>query len=425
MNWALERTGTPSASVAIVMNGQVAFANAFGAARLTPATHADAGMRYAIGSVSKQFTAAAILLLVEDGKLNLSDPVSKFMPDLTQSNEVTIRMLLSHTSGYSDYWPQDYVMTDMMLPTRPIDIIAKWAKRPLDFSPGTKWQYSNTNYVIAGRIVEQLSNQQLFAFLSARIFEPLAMSSVYDVNERALPSTDPAGYYRHALGPLRLAPKEGRGWLFAAGELSMTASDLAKWDISLINRSLLKPESYNEMFKEVKLKDGTGTSYGLGVDVHQRKGHQYIEHSGEVSGFTSKNTVILDRKAAVVALANEDAVTTPVIIAASLAPSLAGQSAGESRALQLLKQLQANQLDRTQLTPFCSAYFTEEALRDFSTSLRPLGEPLFLTEQFTTQRGGMTYRGFRVQFPDRALTLSTYEMPDGKLEQFLVAPSPP
>ena len=107
-------------------------------------------MRYSIGSISKQFTAAAILLLAEDRKLSLDDKVAQWLPGLTRANDVTMRQVLSMTSGYQDFWPQDYVMPPMMLPTTAQQIMNGWAKIPLDFEPGTKWQYSNTNYVIAG-----------------------------------------------------------------------------------------------------------------------------------------------------------------------------------------------------------------------------------------------------------------------------------
>ena len=132
-------------------------------------------------------------------------------------------------------------------------------------SPERKWQYSNTNYVIAGLIVEKVSGQKLFEFLGEHVFHPLGMKSVWDSDEAKLTQADATSYIRAALGPLRPAPKEGRGWMFAAGELAMTPHDLALWDESLMERSVLKPESYKEMFTEVKLKDGSGTHYGLGV----------------------------------------------------------------------------------------------------------------------------------------------------------------
>ena len=179
-------------------------------------------MRYSIGSISKQFTAAAILLLQEQGKLSLEDPVGKYVPGLTRGNEVTIRQILSHTAGYQDYWPEDYLMTPMMKPTTAQQILDAWAKKPLDFDPGTQWQYSNTNYVIAGLIVEKVSGEKLLDFLGEHIFQPLSMKSVWNSDEEKLTSTDATPYVRAALGPLRPAPKEGRGWMFAAGELAMT-----------------------------------------------------------------------------------------------------------------------------------------------------------------------------------------------------------
>src|SRR5216110_1726658 len=135
----LARTGVPSASIAVVKDGQIAYVKAYGDARLEPKTPASTTMRYSIGSISKQFTAAAILLLQEEGKLSLDDKVAKFIPDLTRAGEVTIRQLLSHTSGYQDYWPQDYVMPMMLEPVTAQKIMETWAKKPLDFEPGTKW----------------------------------------------------------------------------------------------------------------------------------------------------------------------------------------------------------------------------------------------------------------------------------------------
>src|SRR5690348_8124233 len=148
----LRQTGVPSASLAVVRDGKVVYAQAYGDAKVDGHVAATTSMRYSIGSISKQFCAGAVLLLVQDGKLSLDDPVSKYFPDLTRAGEVTIRELLSHTSGYQDYWPQDYVMPTMLEPTTAQQIVDRWAKIPLDFDPGTRWQYSNTNYVIAGMI---------------------------------------------------------------------------------------------------------------------------------------------------------------------------------------------------------------------------------------------------------------------------------
>ena len=165
-NKVLKTTGVPSASVAVVQDGKIAYVQAYGSARLDPQMAATPAMRYSIGSISKQFTAAAVLMLAQEGKLSLDDPVSKYIPGLTEGDKVTIRELLSHTSGYQDFWPQDYVPPLMLKPISAEQIMDMWARKPLDFQPGTKWQYSNTNYVIAGAIVEKVSGMPLMQFLS-------------------------------------------------------------------------------------------------------------------------------------------------------------------------------------------------------------------------------------------------------------------
>jgi CubicO group peptidase (beta-lactamase class C family) len=421
----LEQTGVPSASVAIIQQGKVVYTHAYGNARLQPHVPATPSMRYSIGSISKQFTAAAVLLLQEEGKLRLDDTVSQYLPGLTRGEDVTIRQLLSHTSGYQDYWPEDYVMTPMLAFVTAQQIIDQWGKKPLDFDPGAQWQYSNTNYVIAGQIVEKVAGMPLFDFLVARIFRPLGMRSVWNSDEGRLTTADATAYYRHALGPLRVAPKEGRGWMFAAGELAMTAGDLALWDASVMAQTVMKPESYREMATEVKLTDGKGTHYGLGVEVLNLHGHPALEHSGEVSGFVADNLVLVDDKAAVAVLTNLDASAAASRIAQLVAPVLIGTSTAnpaEQQALALFRSLQQGKIDRTLLAPNLSDYFTAEALDDFRSSLAPLGEPLSIQQRGEQLRGGMTFRSFTFVFARRRLSLTTYTYPDGKLEQYLIAP---
>jgi D-alanyl-D-alanine carboxypeptidase len=422
----LAKTGVPSASVAIVMDGQISYLQAYGDARLEPRTAARPEMCYSIGSISKQFTATAILLLQEQGKLSLNDKVAKFIPDLTRANEVTIRQLLSHTSGYQDYWPQDYVPPFMLQAITANRILDLWARKPLDFDPGTKWQYSNTNFVIAGVIVEKASGMPLLDFLHQKIFDPLGMKSVTNTDQEKLGDSDATGYMRYALGPLRPSPKEGRGWLFAAGELAMTASDLARWDLSIIDQKVLKPSSYKEFETEVLLKNGVGTEYGLGVDVTSESGRRVLKHGGEVSGFTSQNTVFPDEHVAVVVLTNQDAVGAPGQIARDIAPLLFAVDDPETtrkleQARKILAGLQQGTIDRSMLTDNANSYFSEPALKDFASGLAALGTAQEFTQARQQPRGGMLLRVYRVKFPQKTLQVWTYEMPDGKLEQYQVA----
>jgi CubicO group peptidase (beta-lactamase class C family) len=426
-NRVLQESGVPSASVAVVKDGKLALLQAYGKARLQPDVPAHPQMRYSIGSISKQFTAAAMLLLQEEGKLSLDDKVAKFLPGLTRADEVSIRQLLSHTSGYQDYWPQDYVMPNMLQPTTAESIMRQWASKPLDFDPGTKWQYSNTNYVIAGAIIEKVSGTTVFDFLQKRVFAPVGMTSVANIDQSKLGDTDPGGYLRYGLGPLRLAPKEGKGWLFAAGELAMPASELAKWDISIINQTLLKPASYKEFGTEVVLKDGVGTRYGLGVDVLSESGHRILEHSGEVSGFTAENVVLPDDRDAIIVLTNQDAAEAAGQIAQGIEGLLLNVAdpatpAKLQQARQIFAGLQKGQIDRTLFTDNANFYFSQQALKDFQTGLAPLGTPQAFTEVRHGPRGGMVLRDYQVKFPRQTLRVWTYEMPDGKLEQYQVAP---
>ena len=420
----LTSTGVPSASIAIVQEGRITYLQAYGQARFDPATPARPEMRYSIGSISKQFTAAAVILLAEQGKLSLDDPVSRFLPSLTRANEVTVRQILSHTSGYQDYWPQDYVPPFMLKATTAEKILDLWARKPLDFDPGTQWQYSNTNFVIAGLIVEKASGMPLLEFLSRYIFTPLKMQSVMNIDQNRLTETDPVGYLRYALGPPRVAPKEGKGWLFAAGELAMPAQDLAEWDISMINQTLLKPASYHEMETEVVLKNGLGTRYGLGVSVRQESGRRAIEHGGEVSGFTAHNMVFPDERVAVVVLTNQDSVDASGAIARKIAPLLFlhdDASNGERQSRAVFEGLQQGKIDRSLFTDNANSYFTEHALRDFASSLGPLGAPQEFSQTMRQERGGMTFRLFEVRFPQKTLEIWERIMPDGKVEQYQVA----
>ena len=419
----MEERGVPSASIAVVRGGKLVYTHAYGRAHIDPDKAATPDMRYSIGSISKQFTAAAILILQEQGKLKLDDAVGKYVPGLTRGDEVTIRQVLSHTSGYQDFWPEDYLMKPMEQPTTAREILDQWAKKPLDFDPGTQWQYSNTNYVIAGLIVEKVSGQKLMVFLGEHVFHPLGMRSVWDSDEARLTQTDATAYFRNALGPLRPAPKEGRGWMFAAGELAMTAHDLALWDESLIAQNLLKPESYREMFSEVKLKDGKETHYGLGVEVIELDGHRDISHSGEVTGFVSENDVLVDDGVAVVALTNHMG-NGAESIAKLCASTITGRKKSdvEEETLAIYRGLQNGELDRSKLAPNLDGYFDAQTVADFKSSLGPLGEPLTFSQTATELRGGMTFRSFRVVYPTRTVSLTTYTYPDGKLEQFLVYP---
>jgi D-alanyl-D-alanine carboxypeptidase len=421
----LAATGAPSASVALVRGGELVYEQAYGEGRT--GTRATSAMRYAIGSVSKQFTATAILLLAEEGKLSLDDSVARWFPRLTRANEVTLRQLLSMTSGYQDYWPQDYVFTAMQSPTTADAILDRWAGQALDFDPGTSWQYSNTNYVIAAAVVEHVAGIPFMEFLQRRVFSRLSMSTVADFDAGPLSPQDAGAYLRNAVGPLRPAPKEGKGWLFGAGQLAMTAHDLATWDLSMINHTVLKPASYRDLMTTMVLAGGTATGYGLGVNVAMAGGRRRISHGGAVSGYTTTNLVYPDDKAAIVVFTNiypggggASGQIASRIAAIILAPTDTTDAPARELARRVYDSLVKGTIDRSLFTSNANDYFTAEVVADYAASLGPLGTPTEFTSTGSSLRGGLRIRGYQIRTGSTTLSLTMMVRPDGKIEQYIV-----
>ncbi len=466
----IETTKVPSASVGIARGGRVVYTEAFGNAKLarnvgvpsgsgadmtmavstSKPVKAKASMAYPVGSISKQFTAACVLLLQEQGKLKLDDPVAKWFPNFTRASEVTVRNLLTHTSGYSDYAPQDYTIPAWTKQAKPIDIVTEWAGKPLDFDPGTKWQYSNTNFVLAALIVEKASGTPFHDFLWQNIITPLKLEGVLDLDvDRA--QLDVSGYEQHALGPLRPAALEAPGWYYGDGELAMPVSTLLQWDESIVHRTLLKPESYAVMETEYKLKDGSGSHYGLGVFVRVLpSGKKFIYHSGEVGGYVANNVISLDDDVAWAALTNQEAssaagaITTAlrsIVLPASVVPKTSSQASGAppeqtnvpastasgDAATQQVKAIvadfQTGKFDKSLFTEDAQFYFTPGTIEDFYASLAPLGPVQAIVKNSESLRGGMTFRSYTLRFEKGNASLTTYTLNDGKLEQLLVGPA--
>jgi CubicO group peptidase (beta-lactamase class C family) len=429
---ALKSSGVPSASVAIVRDGKIVFTKAYGDQGPGIAKGPDVRAKYQIASVSKQFTAAAILLLADEGKLSLDDKVSKWVPDVTDADKITIRQLLSHTAGLQDYWPQDYSFKAMETAVTPQQIVDRWAKKPLDFAPGTAWQYSNTGYVVAGMIIEKASGKKLLDYLQAKIFKPLGMDAIDQ--DKAVGKGFPQGTHRYALGPVRPAKPAADGWLWAAGELAMSAADLAKWDIARIDRTVLPARDWAVQETEVKLADGSPTHYGLGVSLGEHGGKKEVSHGGEAVGFLSSNVVIPEERFAVVSLVNadfggaHDAIAegiTDLLLPVAKPATAALDQQRDALARTLFDQLRAGTPDRSLMTEDANYFFDATALGDYRSSLAPLGEPLaFEPIGKARLRGGFVNRNYRIRYKDRQLLAVTYAEPgaDGKFEQFLVMP---
>ena len=427
---ALKETGVPSAEIAVVRDGQIVLSRAWGKPSET-LLQPDASLPYQIASNSKQFLAALLLLLEDDGKIDLDDKVSKWLPELPDGNKITVRQLLSHTSGLQDYWPQDYLFPAMEQPVQPMDIVRRWGMKPLDYAPGSRWQYSNTGYVVAGLIAEKAGGAPLWDQLEARIFKPLGIHPI-DMDETNGPQF-PQGYHRNALGPVQVAQPTAKGWLWAAGELSMTAAELAKWDIARMNRTLLTKQDWEVMERPVQLADGTWTTYGLGVSKHLVGGRWVVDHGGGSVGFLSQNSVWIDDKIAVVVLTNgdfagvQDELTELIaeIVLPKAVQANIGETARTADVRTTLAGLVGGKFNAGLFTDNGRYYFNPQTLGDYRTSLRGLGPLKSVTATRPPRlRGGFVNRVFQLHYANRTLTLSTYAEPGpkGRWEQFMITP---
>jgi D-alanyl-D-alanine carboxypeptidase len=426
----LKETGVPSASVAVVRGGELVLSRAWGKPSETLA-EPDPGLPYQIGSNSKQFLAALLLMLENEGKLDLDDPVVKWLPELPHADRYTIRQLLNHTSGLQDYWPQDYAFAAMERAVRPMDIVRRWGMKPLDYEPGTRWQYSNTGYTVAGLIAEKAGGKPLWQQFEERIFKPLGIHpvSVDAANGPAFPQ----GYQRFALGPVRPVKAPAPGWTWAAGEIAMTAAELSEWNIARIERSLLPREDWEEMERPVRLADGTATAYGLGVESNLRGGRRVVDHGGAVVGFLSQNAIWVEDRIAVTVLVNadfapiQDRLTEQIakIVLPQPAQAVTGEAPRTDEAKATLEELIAGTFTPARFTENAQYYFQAAVRGDYSRSLAELGaltrfEPLGQPRL----RGGFVNRAYRATFEKRTLVVSTYAEPGaaGRWEQFIVVP---
>ena len=316
----------PGAVVIVVKDGKTLFRKAYGMANLELGVPLQPDMVFRLGSITKQFTAAAILLLAEEGKLNVQDRIEKHLPGYpTHGHTITIEHLLTHTSGIQSYtgmpgWMRDRIMT----PMKPEEIIEGFKKEPMNFAPGERWAYNNSGYILLGAIIEKVSGKSYEAFVKERIFDPLGMTSSYYDNSEPIIKKRAAGYTGDAKEP-RNARYLSMTQPYAAGSLASTVDDLARWDQALVTGKILKLESLAMAWKPYVLKGGEPTTYGYGWGPAKLRGRKSIAHGGGIFGFSTFALTLPDDKVYVAVLCNSDApATNPEFVARKLAAAAVG-----------------------------------------------------------------------------------------------------
>lgn len=301
----------PGLALAVVRDGQLSWSQGYGLANIELEVKVKPETIFQTGSVGKQFTSAAVLLLVEEGKISLDDKISKYLPGtpLKWAN-VTVRNLLTHTSGIADYAaeanPKPGGVIDLHKDYTEEELFQKFTTLPMDFKPGEKWSYSNTGYVLLGIIIHRVTGEFYGDFLQQRIFRPLGMSATRIISEADIIPNRAAGY------EIVEGKTQNQKWVSpslnttADGALYTNVLDMAKWDEALEARRLLKQSSYDAMWTPVTLSNGKTYPYGFGWDVSEMNGHRLIEHGGAWQGFTTQISRYIDDRLSVIVLTNLD-----------------------------------------------------------------------------------------------------------------------
>jgi CubicO group peptidase (beta-lactamase class C family) len=296
----MQKQRIPGLALLVVKDGQTLKSKGYGIANLEHQVPVKPETIFQSGSVGKQFTAAAVMMLVEEGKLALEDPIGKHLTVPEGWRGITIRHLLTHTSGTGDY-PQDM---DYRKDYTEDELLQMVTSQPLQFKPGEQWSYSNLGYITLGILIHKISGKFYGDFLQERVFRPLGMSATRIINEADIIPNRAAGY--------QIVKEEikNQDWVApilnttADGALYFNIEDLAKWDAALYTEKLLKKSSLDEIWAPVTLGDGSAYPYGFGWVVGEYNGHRRIEHGGGWQGFATHIARYVDDRLTVVALTN-------------------------------------------------------------------------------------------------------------------------
>lgn len=410
----------PGVAVAVVKHGAIVYEHGYGYADLSGKVPVTVDTRFEIGSITKQFTAAAIMQLVRAGKLSLDDRLGTFITEYPAGAEVTVRQMLSHTSGLPEYLDYELGHEAGTRPASLATILGGIAKTPLAFAPGSRWSYSNTNYLLLGRIIELTANEPYTQYVREHIFEPAHMAqSGFVSEERALPDMA-IGYEK--TGPTSIGPAKpiAEEWAGGAGAIVSTVGDLAKWNAALASGAIVAPADLSLLQTAATLNDGSKTRYGLGFAVDTFGGHPRIWHNGQSNGFAAtsaqfpsddESIIVLDNLApsapgrimdAIFAAAHPD-------VTAKFNTAAPGEDkAVSARVRSWLRRIAAGSIDRSQVSARFAAYLTPPALAFAKQELGPLGPATRIVFRGKTTRDGTTTYSYNVTFgtDQEAVTVS-------------------
>jgi D-alanyl-D-alanine carboxypeptidase len=424
----------PGVSIAIARDGVIEYARGYGYADTAEQKPVDPATYFEIGSITKQFTTAAIALLVRDGKLQFDQRVSTILPDAPHAAEITIRQLMTHTSGLPEILANPQVAPFLYSTTaKPADLYGLEANQPLNFQPGVKYEYSNTNYVILGAIIEKISGMTYGQFLRKRILDGTPFAGIsYGV---PVGKTVANGY--NSADDKTALPILSSNATYAAGALYSTASDLTRWDDAFFKGRVVPQPMVAELTTPVSLPATPQNSYAAGWIAGEIDGHKEIWHNGGLPGFNTRNVYFPAERLAIVVLGNtvkfdESAIVKGVF--RTLYPPTAAQLAVElqaapgedpavtARVRDAFAQFAALKLDRSQYAPAAAAALTDAIVAQVGSYLKSLGAPTAFAYLSKISAGGSTAFVYRVVAPGGDVRMTTSFNPDGKIDLIYFAP---
>jgi D-alanyl-D-alanine carboxypeptidase len=400
-------------AIGIFHDGQLIYIKTFGLRNVADSKPVDADTRFEIGSVTKQFTAAAILQLQEQGKLSIDDRLAKYLPDFPRADQVTLRQLLNQVSGLPDYTDMPDIVAEMAtVPDAAPKIAAYVAARPLDFTPGTKWEYSNTNYWLLGQVVAKVSGTTWEDYVREHLFAPAGMTHSGFIGDE--PSFDDfATPYWQGLkndGPLEPAPKLLESWPGGAGAIVSTIGDLAAWDTALAGGKIVSHDDFVLMSSAAKLANGKSTGYGMGLAVDVHDGHERIWHNGGTNGSVTENATYPNDRLDIIVLANSvrgdpSAVESaaleamyPDALAAAQKPAPGEDLAMRPRILHLIDGFLNGTIQPSDMTPEMQQAMTPATIKKSAANFATYGPPIAEIFKQKLETGDGTWYLYRVEF---------------------------
>jgi CubicO group peptidase (beta-lactamase class C family) len=414
----------PGLSLAVVKDGKIVKARGYGLANVETNTPATPETVYKIGSVSKQFLAAGVMLLVEQGKLNLDDRVGKYLDGTPETwNDITIRRLLTHTSGIVREAP-DF---DPLKMQPDLEVIKSSYKLPLRFAPGVRWAYSNVNYYCLAEIIHRVTGKPWSQFITENIFTPAGMSATRTTSNTDIVPHRASGYTSTQSG---LTNAEIWLALRPSGAFLSSVLDFAKWDAALDSRSILSSLSYSQMWSPVLLNDGTTYGYGFGWFLGSFQGHKRIYHSGGVPGFVCEFDRFVDDRVTVILMANisnrdlSDIAAgvagfyVPALKPAGEKPLAEGEPQVTERVRAIVTGLTNQTLDPGAFTPDMASQLTAEVKSGAFRMLRTFGPVVSFPLIGHAQEGDNRIYHYRLAYRDMTLFIDCTLDKNGKMARF-------